>query len=102
MLRTAETEAGCRGCRRRPTFLQVGVVVSPGAILLIPPAPALLDEFLIEIHSIWQEHIGNGAPVILSWAVGPTVISLPKASVSDSSAWPCGRMLDLSQDSRCR
>ncbi len=32
-------------------------------ILSIPPAPALLDEFLIEIHSIRQDYFANRALV---------------------------------------
>jgi hypothetical protein len=39
-------------------------VVSYG-ILPIPPAPALLDEFLIEVHPIGQKHISNGASVLV-------------------------------------
>ena len=34
-------------------------------ILAIPPAPALLDEFLIEIHAIGQEHVSKGACVLV-------------------------------------
>ncbi len=36
----------------------------PCRILPIPP-PALLDEFLIEIHAIGQDHIGKGADVLV-------------------------------------
>jgi hypothetical protein len=32
-------------------------------ILPIPPAPAMLDEFLIQVHAIGQEHVSNGASV---------------------------------------
>ena len=34
-------------------------------MLPIPSAPALLDEFLIEIHFIGQEHVSNGALVLV-------------------------------------
>ena len=41
----------------------------PPAHTFDTPASALLDEVLIEIHPIGQEHIGKGAPV-LGEAVG--------------------------------
>jgi hypothetical protein len=34
-------------------------------ILPLPPAPALSDEFLIEIHPIGQEYIGNRALILV-------------------------------------
>ncbi len=37
----------------------------PRRILPIPPAPALLDEFLIEIHPIGQDHVSKGARVLV-------------------------------------
>jgi hypothetical protein len=30
----------------------------------IPPAPALLDKFRIEIHAIRQDHVSNGSAVL--------------------------------------
>ena len=33
-------------------------------ILPIPPTPAPLDEFLIEIHSIGQDHLPKRAPPV--------------------------------------
>ena len=34
-------------------------------ILPIPPAPAIFDEFVIDVGTIGQEHIGKGAPVLV-------------------------------------
>ncbi len=42
----------------------LGNCMPPCRILPIPP-PALLDEFLIEIHAIGQDHIGKGADVLV-------------------------------------
>ncbi len=30
-------------------------------MLLIPPATTLVDEFMIEVHATWQNHLPNGA-----------------------------------------
>ena len=37
----------------------------PRCILPIPPTPALLDEFLIEIHPLGEEHVSKGALVLI-------------------------------------
>ena len=37
----------------------------PWRILSIPPAPALLDQGVIDVRVIRQEHIGKGAPVLI-------------------------------------
>jgi hypothetical protein len=34
-------------------------------ILPISPAPALTDKFLVEVYPIGQDHIPNGAPVLV-------------------------------------
>jgi len=47
-------------------------------ILPIPPAPALLGEFLIEIHVFEQNYIGNGTSILVV-AVGLDGDIFPKA-----------------------
>ena len=49
----------------------------PRCILPIPPTPASLDEFLIDVRSIRQKHVSKGAPVLVE-AVGPKCDLLPK------------------------
>jgi hypothetical protein len=56
-------------------------------------APPLSDEFLIEIHPIGQEYIGNRA-LILVVAISLERDFFPKGKVRDG-------VLGLSQDSRC-
>jgi hypothetical protein len=34
-------------------------------IFTIPPTPALLYEFMIDVRSIQQEHVSKGAPVLI-------------------------------------
>ena len=61
------------GCRINPQtffrgscfalqFLKFGI---ERRILPVPPAPALLDEFLIDVGAILQEYIGKCAPILV-------------------------------------
>ena len=52
-------------------------------ILPIPPAPALLDEFLIEVHPIGQDHIPKDAFVLVV-AVGLDGDFFPKGKLKGS------------------
>jgi len=54
----------------------------PWRILPIPPAPALLDVFLIDVHAIGQDHVSKGACVLVL-AVGLDGDFLPEGEVSD-------------------
>jgi len=54
-------------------------------IFFIPPAPALLDEFLIEIHPIGQDHVSKGA-LVLVVAVSLDRNFLAESEVKSSSA----------------
>ena len=62
-------------CLLQSFKLRISWRISP-----IPPAPALLDEFLIEIHAIGQEHISQGA-LVLVMAVGLDRHVLPEGEV---------------------
>ena len=51
----------------------------------VPPAPALIDEFLIEIHAIGEDHIAKGA-LVLVVAVSLKRDFLPQGEVSGCAA----------------
>ena len=69
LLRHCHGSTGCGSAHSPPypclscfTFQMLEQRIS-WRILPIPPAPALLDEFLIEIHAIGQDHLPNGGRV---------------------------------------
>jgi hypothetical protein len=55
-------EVALRLSRLSLQFLQCDVA---GRIFSVPPAPALLDEFLIEVRAIGQNHIAKDALVLV-------------------------------------
>ena len=46
-------------------LLQVLKLGIPWRILPVPPAPAIFHQFMVDVGAIRQEHIGNGAPVLV-------------------------------------